>query len=213
MKALLKGKGKTLKCEFEVTVHTLAPWSPGAGALSIRWSRGAAKRGAAGPPVEATAPHTAGDGYAAYEFGQGFTVPATLTKVGERREKTRGEKGRDEGVDRRGAGQPTPRPPHPSLLLRVHPSPFLKSAPASPFDSKLLTLEITPVGQPPVGRVILDLATFAPGGPRAGGGGAAHACSVGPASATAPSTSSIPMPRVASSRGSTFTRTANFCEP
>ena len=79
MKALLKGKGKTLKADFDVTIHTLAPWTPAAGPLSIRWARGAAKRGLAGPPVQACAPHT--NGYAAYEFGQAFSVPATLTKV------------------------------------------------------------------------------------------------------------------------------------
>ena len=81
MKALLKGKSSgRLKTTFTVSVHTLAPWSPGAGPLKIKWARGGVKRGVAGPPVDAVG--GGGDGYAAaYEFDQTFTVPATLTKV------------------------------------------------------------------------------------------------------------------------------------
>ena len=100
MKSLLKGrKGGTAKVDFQVTIHTLAPWAPGGGPLAVAWRRGAAKRGLAGPPVHPSL--AGGGGYAAYDFGQAFTVPATLTKVCEVGVRERGREREEAGRERR----------------------------------------------------------------------------------------------------------------
>jgi len=100
MKSLLKGrKGGTAKVDFQVTIHTLAPWAPGGGPLAVAWRRGAAKRGLAGPPVHPSL--AGGGGCAAYDFGQAFTVPATLTKVCEAGVRERGREREEAGRERR----------------------------------------------------------------------------------------------------------------
>ena len=113
MKSLLKGrKGGTAKVDFQVIIHTLAPWAPGGGPLAVAWRRGAAKRGLAGPPVHPSL--AGGGGYAAYDFGQAFTVPATLTKVCEVGVRERERRGRTR-EKREAIGRAALKPHHPSI--------------------------------------------------------------------------------------------------
>ena len=73
------GKGKSVKFDFYIQIHALAPWPAQYAYMTVTWSRGAQHKGQTKAVRPSTSP--TGAGFASYVFDEGFHLPCTLYQV------------------------------------------------------------------------------------------------------------------------------------
>ena len=74
-----KTKGRAVKFDFYVQIHSLSPWPAQYAYLAIVWSRGTTHKG----QTKVTGPTSgpAGGAAAVFSFNEGFHLPCTLYEV------------------------------------------------------------------------------------------------------------------------------------
>ena len=74
-----KGKGKPVKFDYYVLIHSLSPWPNQYKQLVVTWQRGSGRKGqtsAVGP-----SPEQPGRSWGTYQFEESLHVPCTLIQV------------------------------------------------------------------------------------------------------------------------------------
>ena len=71
------GKGKSVKFDFYIQIHSLSPWPAHLSYMTVTWQRGTSHKG----QTKAVGPTKNNSMNAMYVFDEGFHLPCTLMQV------------------------------------------------------------------------------------------------------------------------------------